>query len=224
MRVQFDISRRSIGRIAAVGALCVTTIALANPFGGVPNTMVSGTPASAAKVNENFDALTSYVNALDQRLDALESQPVTASAPIGTVIASMLTPAQLALEVAAGEVWVLADGSSHPSSAYAAVTGNANVPDLRGVFLRGQNAGRTGAEGNPDAGALGAYQADAFRAHDHSISTGTTPDDGCGFGGLNYNAGIFSNGGTCSGPATNMTGGDETRPKNVTVNYFIRVD
>lgn len=133
--------------------------------------------------------------------------------PVGTIIHSMLTTTQFAAEY--GTNWVLADGSSVAGSKYAAVTGASVVPDMRGAFLRGK-----GATYNPDGDlALGTYSGDKLYSHNHSFPT---VDDGAGTGftGVNYGPG--------PGPSTTVTvstaGGNETSPKSITVNIFIRIN
>ncbi|KKN72053.1 hypothetical protein LCGC14_0414480 [marine sediment metagenome] len=102
-----------------------------------------------------------------------------------------------------------------------------NLPDLRGRFARGRDAG---AAVDPDAGArtdrgdgttgdvVGTKQAEDFKAHTHVIqqdlngSPGVLPDS------------IAANQGTSAFVANKAlaTGGNETRPTNINVNYIIR--
>ena len=99
-----------------------------------------------------------------------------------------------------------------------------NVPDLRGLFLRGFDSGaardpdratRTallagGATGNN----LGSYQTDSFKSHTHTVSSVVSSTPGA-------NNGIFS--GFSTGTVTSSaSGGNETRPANVYVNYIIK--
>lgn len=137
--------------------------------------------------------------------------------PVGTVLHSMLTVAQFQAQY--GTNWVLADGSSCTGTKYASVTGATTLPDMRGVFLRGKNNGSTR---NPDGDlALGTYTADKFAAHTHSIdafkgaSGSTATNDPILYDESNVALNSFS---------TNSSGGNETAPKSVTVNIFIRVN
>jgi microcystin-dependent protein len=135
--------------------------------------------------------------------------------------------------------WLLCDGSPVSRTQYAAlfsVVGTAsgsgdgsttfNLPDLRGMFLRGANGSqsntnfwdpdvswRTNEFAGGNAGnAVGSVQADQFRSHYHS--NGTAPlGDAVQPGGFGSPT-TFGN--------TGSTGGNETRPKNVYVNYIIR--
>jgi hypothetical protein len=77
------------------------------------------------------------------------------------------------------------------------------------------NNGRNDGNQNPDESKLGDYQLDDFKSHTHTYS------DSGGSSRFRYNA----SGGWEGTPnqLTGATGGKETRPKNVTVNYFIKV-
>lgn len=130
--------------------------------------------------------------------------------------------------------YLLCDGSAVSRATYSvlyAVIGDAfgngdgsstfNVPDVRGLFLRGV----TGASANdPDASsrtasnpggntgnAVGSYQVDDFGAHSHVINSGSA----AGGGGQSGLTGSPS-------ASTLATGGNETRPKNLYVNYIIK--
>lgn len=144
---------------------------------------------------------------------------------VGDIIQSMLTEEQFIEENGAG--WVLADGRAVSGTKYATLIG-ANIPDLRGQFLRGKDYGRHAIDGkgNPDGDlGLGQDQGHAFGSHAHSndyyyADTSSTPKvDGlfANFGGdARYGHVGVRNSGT--------NGGDETRPRNVTVNIFIKID
>ena len=164
---------------------------------------------------------------------ALVAAVQQALCPPGTVVAYM----GLATAVPAG--WLLCDGKPYSRTVYNnlfAVIGTAsgapdgttnfNVPDLRGMFLRGVDgtAGR-----DPDSGMrtavngygyagnqVGSVQTDAFKSHTHTSSL---------LGGwatryVNYNGSGGSYG--WQDTASSATGGSETRPINVYVNYIIK--
>lgn len=87
--------------------------------------------------------------------------------------------------------WLLCDGQDISNVKYAKLRevigtawGTNKAPDLRGVFLRGVNAGRTGDFNDPDAGSrvannggntgdkVGSFQDDGYKKHNHSGNTG----------------------------------------------------
>jgi hypothetical protein len=86
--------------------------------------------------------------------------PVVTGHSIGEIKYSMLTLAQFQAEY--DTTWVLANGANVAGSNYATVTGNTNIPDLRGRFLRGKNNGRTGGSADPN-GDLALGSDTAFR-------------------------------------------------------------
>ena len=86
------------------------------------------------------------------------------------------------------------------------------VPDLRGLFLRGADAGR-----GIDAGrTVGTYQADAVGPHTHPLSLWRHSADG---GGI-YAYAKWD--GFDNSIWTRENTGSETRPKNVAVRYLVR--
>ncbi|PBQ33421.1 hypothetical protein CNR22_17090 [Sphingobacteriaceae bacterium] len=133
--------------------------------------------------------------------------------------------------------WTLCDGTTLSRTTYSVLfaaigtawgVGNGtttfNVPDMRGMFLRGVDGA---ASNDPDASSrtatnsgnagnnVGSKQADEFESHTHSISNvGSTTLAGLGLTNL------LSPSGTSN---TNASGGStETRPKNVYVYYMIK--
>ncbi len=143
--------------------------------------------------------------------------------------------------------WAPADGRDVAGSVYAFMSRNSNnVPDLRGLFIRGANDFGVTFDGNvknpvpkarknPDDLSVGTFQSDAFQGHRHSVEEG----------GIQPN--IVHNQG--SGPQQKAAGGthdirrlrlildpiedgkngpprttSETRPKNITVFYYIRIN
>jgi microcystin-dependent protein len=175
-----------------------------------------------------------------------QSPQANALCPPGSVIAYMGTTAP------AG--WLLCNGLPVSRTNYAAlfaVLGTAsgagdgsttfNLPDMRGVFLRGVNGLRSDGLADPDdnstyrtnifiggntGNAVGSYQADMFAAHQHSSFNEAPPQQVLSFQvipstGLNTVA--FGTGvGVQNAPGTGFAGGSETRPKNVYVNYIIK--
>jgi hypothetical protein len=138
--------------------------------------------------------------------------------------------------------WTIAEGSSVSrflydelySSGFNAIGNNFgtadgyhfNLPKTQGYFLRGYDhaaavdpdaVGRTALQAGGSTGDnVGSVQADQYAAHTHTwnaingyASSGTTPTSSSGV------ANIVS--------ATNGSGGNETRPKNINVQYAIKV-
>ncbi|QJE98623.1 hypothetical protein [Luteolibacter luteus] len=168
--------------------------------------------------------------------DAPAKLALAAAIPLGSVISSMLPPQRYA--EATGESsrfdgtksrWVPADGRRVAGSRYSEIIGGA-VPDLRGMFLRGLNEFEPGlqrADGYQDPdGSLrraGQMQGDEFKSHDHKLL------------GENWmqamvdGSGVFNDGNSqakklTTNPTTTAAGGEETRPKNVAVYYYIRIN
>ena len=135
---------------------------------------------------------------------------------IGDVKSSMLTLAEFEAEHLG--VWKLMDGQSCVGTAYATLKGVTVVPDMRGTVPRMKAHGSVR---NPDGDlALGTYQADAYAAHTHQLNMYQDNGNGtAGRGNPIHGAG-----------STNLrqdyiasAGGNETRMKNVTLNFFIKV-
>ncbi len=127
---------------------------------------------------------------------------------------------------------VLNTGAS--TAAFGGTATTFNVPDLRGVFLRGRDgqspaardpdrAGRLPLNAGGNAGDLvGSYQADVFASHTHAMTfrnwnnaNNDTP------GAYALSSGSLGLSAT-SNVDTQAKGGNETRPKNVNVNYIIK--
>lgn len=110
-----------------------------------------------------------------------------------------------------------------------------NLPDLRGVFLRGVNAGRTGDYSDPSANnrvsvqsggnvgdVVGTSQMDALQIHTHKFDTYSVQNQNqsAPFKPLAWGTGMG-----IDGARTQPADGRfdvETRPKNVSVNYIIK--
>lgn len=104
---------------------------------------------------------------------------------------------------------------------------NVNLPDLRGRFPRGVDAGagndpggRTAANPGGNSGdAVGSMQEDDFKSHRHNLTTGESST------AINTTRVAHSANATSStvNTAAALTGGNETRPKNANVYFVIRV-
>lgn len=162
-----------------------------------------------------------------------------ATIPAGSVMAYMGTNAPSG--------WLLCDGAEVSRTTYVRLfnvigvangSGNGsttfNLPDLRGTFLRGldgvanidpDKAARTAAKAGGNVGnALGSLQADQFKSHNHvngtfnrvlqvSINTATTAKD---------NDVSATEPDVVNSAPLSAAGGNETRPRNIYVNYIIK--
>jgi hypothetical protein len=181
----------------------------------------------------------------------LEYSPDGVSAPVGLgdgslgdVRSSLLTEPQF--QAINGTNWVLMDGSSVAGSDFATLTGITTLPDARGEFLRGLDNGRgvdpartmasaqgeaTAAPTIPFTGSIsGSTNNTGSHAHSGAWSPGG-PATPYGTGASTppwNNTGTSSAGDhahTVSGSASITGGGDsETRPRNIAVNYFIKIN
>jgi hypothetical protein len=143
-----------------------------------------------------------------------------------------------------GTEWEILGGQPVPhDSELRDYWGSGNLPDARGVFLRGKNHNREKHTGNPTGDLdIGTYQEDSFKSHTHKDSghrhTGRTEGSGLNYRFDSYpGMGIEAHRGQQTGATdhahnftTNFssaniqaTGGDETRPRNITVNTFVKV-
>jgi hypothetical protein len=183
-------------------------------------------------INDNsakLDGLTTQAAVLKNRADDVErklAQLEAPSVPVGTIVASLLTPPQFAKAVGDPDnfdvtksKWIFAgqQPKTVPGTDWAATTGNAEIPDLREIFLRGQNNGRfPGVEEIK----LGDYRPDVVGPHYHNqvIHRDSGPDDAVG---INFSKPSFQ-------PKEDLIKGwnigGENLPKNVTVNYYIRIN
>lgn len=151
---------------------------------------------------------------------------VIAGSEIGAVSAfAMQTPP---------EGWLVCDGSAISRTDYAdlfAAIGTVwgagdeistfNLPDLRGEFVRGFDAGR-----GVDVDRLfGSSQADEFKSHNHpgEFHNGTSTHDYCAGGNMPSML-KKHNGGQQTIAQGNVAaeGGSETRPRNIAMTYAIK--
>ena len=148
--------------------------------------------------------------------------------------------------------WIPADGSAVSRSTYSVLFSNIgttwgigngsttfNVPDLRGMFVRGTGTNATGSSTGAAGPSVGTYAADTYLNHNH---TATSTDAGhthtyngfstgniAGAGSSYTLPNAYSSGTTGTGfasitttVATSTTGGTETKPKNYGVLYCIK--
>ena len=142
---------------------------------------------------------------------------------IGDVKISMLEDG--VFQTVNGSTWVIADGRDVTGSDYHTLTGSAFIPDLRGVFLRGKSNGRhlENNQGTDFENELGSWQQHNVVPHSHTIPTMGDEGVSTGYKPIRYTDHFNSFNEPYTLPATT---GDahETRPNNVTVNYFIKIN
>jgi hypothetical protein len=153
--------------------------------------------------------------------------------PVGTIVASIIEPRQFAKE--AGDsgnfdprtsTWVPADGRDVAGSFYAERV-TPVTPDLRGMFLRGLNytdSSRLRSDGRQEPGGdarkAGQDDPDDFKSHTHPMAdTGAT---GAIPGGIAH----VIQSSAQRGPSSLIgdSGGTETRPRNVAVFYYLKIN
>lgn len=158
------------------------------------------------------------------------STQIATTAFVGTQVASS-TPAGAVLSFAMNTAptgWLECDGAAIARTTYAtlfAAIGTTfgegdgsttfNIPDLRGVFVRGwaNTRANVDADNMYDAGRnFGTEQADAFKSHSHTFK-GATGSSG---------SGTSSRDSVPETQNTGATGGVETRPRNVALMYCIK--
>lgn len=225
MRFEVEISKSTMARVIVVGLVTAATLAIASPIGDVPNAFQAGNPISASQVNENFQSLANDIATTHAAL-----------VPIGSIVAWHKALVGASAPPAG---WVECNGQvlSDPASTLDGQT----IPDLNGesLFLRGGlSAGQVQDE---DVSVDGLF---VDMAHSHSLSTShvsANRDGGGNFSGSS-NTGIpaFQSAsywntlplagsdhthtvGSYSGQHSVQGGGTETRPKNMSVVWIMRV-
>ncbi|MEQ1143752.1 phage tail protein [Acinetobacter soli] len=167
-----------------------------------------------------FNALTKKVN---ETVDVINGLIDTSDSEIGMVHALPFSTIPSNRLVCDGQLYNIADYPKLYAKLGTVYGGNGTttfgVPDYRGVVLRGLDDGR----GLDPGRALGSYQEDLLKSHDHNRNTDgniesvVLPDGGV-------------NSGDIQGPTVRMkqfsktgaTGGTETRMKNTSVIYVIK--
>lgn len=149
-------------------------------------------------------------NEIDTKLD--KNDAWYAQNPIGSIVAFPSDSIPLG--------WLLCNGQMITQSEYPELYAliGPKVPDLRGQFLRGNDNGR----GIDTGRVLLSEQEDEIRSHNHDLGLPLANAYSDSFW---PNQNIFSRGQSKAGTApysVASTGGRETRPKNVSVNWCIK--
>lgn len=159
----------------------------------------------------------------------------TAKIATGSITAAKLSseiflvPAGAVMPFAMNSVpagWLAANGTAVSRTTYATLfaaigtlygTGNGSttftLPDLRGYFVRGAGTNTDGSA----SGSFGAKQADEFKSHSHTYTQPKTP--GSYYDNNNDEVGVKE---LTTNAASGLTGGTETRPKNIAMLYCIK--
>ncbi|OYZ47767.1 MAG: hypothetical protein B7Y15_13415, partial [Bacteroidetes bacterium 24-39-8] len=187
---------------------------------------------------------------VSRKIDAENSLSTNKEFPIGSVVTSFLSFDQFnfvsknnikspgELWTALKSKWAPCDGRSVSGSGYAKITSKTFVPDLRGTFTRGLNAfdpvygpaPRNPEESDPESRIVGSFQNDAFQGHKHldndriAILYGREAPN-------NPHQRFTVTGAPANNTAGSVNGGygiprlnTETRPKNVAVFYYIKIN
>ena len=201
--------------IAVISAISAVVVAVITTYG-----TIAVSEPEAKKVKMELEEMSDFKR--------------VANLPIGTIAPSMLPPSLFAEAVGDPAVfdpeksrWVLADKQKDITrSRYGKLLGNTRyTPDLRGMFLRGMNEGRDDNKQDPEQNrSAGHYQPDALQEHGHKTTA-------TGFlWGANSEVGYTSDKRAKNAPIASVsavTGADaedETRPKNVAVYYYIKIN
>ncbi len=160
--------------------------------------------------------------------------------PVGTIICSYLnwtqfqaasknnlkSPGGSNIWTSRYSKWAPADGREVPNSGFQKVAAVTNVPDLRGQFLRGlnqfdgeQTSQVDPSKKDPDNRTRGSFQADENKSHSHTTPGHYQELSLKGPGGL-----VQLIYGTEPPQTTQASGGEESRPKNTAIFYYIRIN
>lgn len=194
------------------------------------------------------------IKATDNKLEATQAQvsDVAETAgqlrgdlgvPLGTVMASVLIPSDFSRVVGDDAVfhpenskWAPADGRDIGRSRYGRLTGRDTAPDLRGIFLRGLNSfdpnrpSRADGFQDPEDRTVISLQMDAFQGHFHRLENGTavlrkvTTREARNGEGTWDSSTVEVKEPTSDGENGNPRVGEETRPKNAAVYYYIKIN
>jgi len=180
---------------------------------------------------------------------ALAASGTICSGAVGDVQFSILSPTQFAQEN--GNCWVPLDGRDITGSKLASYVGS--IPNAGGNFLRSQEFGGTYASGDIDpertsTSAIATAQGDDNKSHNHTASTGSAGahthdftdydnrnctgfvlvETGCDgvaeTGSTTRTSTMASNGAHTHTVTVQNNGGDESRPKNLNLWIYIRIN
>jgi len=122
--------------------------------------------------------------------------------------------------------WELLMGQNLSVDTALAQLGVTKLPDARGVFLRGLNVsdefGKHNENGDPEIDrSVGSYQPDDFKSHNHLQATTASVIAG---GPTSTMAGVSRGGAIQDVISTAYTGSKETRPRNIALYIYVKVN
>ena len=190
-----------------------------------------------------FSMFCGFIATTDAYAECPAGFPVIRSnVPVGTVIGSLLPPQIFLGCVRPVGSWLLADGTTLPDqrspfaiqlllnrSLYSPSMFSGDqvqTPDLRGMFLRGVNRNTSGSERSKDDGdtVLGRKiadpQPDQLKAHVHAMGERKWVSAGPGDQEFHNLRGHPNCG---KGGCTNSVGGDESRPRNASLYFYVKI-
>ena len=208
-----------------------------------------------ANIDENLKVEVDGTTIYDDKFNTVPyAKAAENGVPVGSIMpfAGAVTSGDALLEPVPG--WIVCNGATLTTNAkfdnlktvLGTAWGTNLVPDLRGVFLRGINNGRTGDYADPETRDVGSFQKDNFESHGHTGNTTSNGEhrhyinfkgdemDENGQGGTaldnwdgsneNWSENRYTNyaGAHHHTLIINETGGDETRPVNAGVNFIIK--
>jgi len=191
--------------------------------------MTAITPALSTIQQEETDYRSGVSEALLTKIGgAINWINANAADQVADIKHSFLTEAQF--QSLRGTTWVLCDGRSVVGSDYETLTGNSNIPDVRGRFMRMKDNGRS-LDPQGDS-ALETERADIFKSHRHRGGrTGTNAAADvihkASCWGIAADSTIVSfeykDLDSASNPIIENTGDSETAPKHIVCNYFVKI-
>lgn len=183
-------------------------------------------PKNSMGYPEFVDRQSPWFKLADTKL--YKKSSVIPDSPVGAIISSILSPKEF-LNEEMKKYWVEADGRDVQEHwAYAKLPSNPkSIPDLRGMFLRGLNkfskikGQRTDKWKDQGSRSTNGYQKDEIRDHSHTVPHfAPTSSTRANIAALD----VRSNAKYATSGYSMANGGKETRPKNIGVYYYIRIN
>lgn len=160
---------------------------------------------------------------LNAQLDSLDC-----TGALGDVKWSILDPEKF--QEVNGDCWTLMDGQSLPADTKLKAMGFDKIPNGQGVFLRAIDMRTTGRldPDRPRGTKPGDYQGENFKAHNHDLSNEIWVHHRSFVGSADADKTLkdrqTGSGDTKFSQKTEDRGGNETRPKNIALYLFIRIN